>query len=123
MEMMGYSPDQYPEMLEQAYLRAPRQVHIADWLAPELYAKTGAEYFASVEQPLLMELTDENEYQQIKSMLAEMQTQSGSRQLSVKLSPQLARKNSAILAKKPIYSKCCTPDWHYPSDRTETPSR
>jgi hypothetical protein len=72
MEMLDYPRDKYLEMLEQAYLRAPRQVHIAQWLAMELYQKKDADYFAQVAQPLLMDLTDEDEYQQIKDMLVEM---------------------------------------------------
>ncbi|GAA5526106.1 hypothetical protein Maes01_02700 [Microbulbifer aestuariivivens] len=73
MEMLAYPRDEYLEMLEQAYLRAPRQVHIAQWLAMELYQKQDADYFARVAQPLLMDLNDEEEYRQIKDMLAELQ--------------------------------------------------
>ncbi|WP_069948669.1 hypothetical protein [Microbulbifer aggregans] len=72
MEMLDYPREKYLEMLEQAYLRAPRQVHIAQWLAMELYEKKDAEYFAQVAQPLLMDLTDEDQYRQIKDMLVEM---------------------------------------------------
>ncbi|WP_234995012.1 hypothetical protein [Microbulbifer donghaiensis] len=73
MEMLDYPRDKYVEMLEQAYLRAPRQVHIAQWLARELYEQKDAEFFAHVAQPLMLELDDEEEYEQMKTMLAELQ--------------------------------------------------
>jgi len=73
MEMLGYPREKYVEMLEQAYLRAPREMHIAQWLARELYEQKDAEYFARVAQPLLLELGSEEEYQQMKMMLAELQ--------------------------------------------------
>ncbi len=72
MQMMGYPKKQYVEMLEQAYLRAPRELHIAQWMAQELYDRKDAEYFAEVAQPLMLELTNEAEYNQMKMMLAEM---------------------------------------------------
>ncbi|UHQ57042.1 hypothetical protein [Microbulbifer sp. YPW16] len=75
MQMLDYPQEKYLEMLEQAYLRAPRQVHIAQWLAQELYNKRDAEYFARVAQPLLMELDDEEQHQQMKLMLAEMKAE------------------------------------------------
>lgn len=74
MEMLDYPKEKYLEMLEQAYLRAPRQVHIAQWLARELYDKKDVEYFARVAQPLLLDLGSEEEYQQMKAMLAELQS-------------------------------------------------
>lgn len=75
MEMLDYPREKYMEMLEQAYLRAPRQVHIAQWLAMELYQQKDAEYFARVAKPLLLELSSEEEYQQMKAMLADLQPQ------------------------------------------------
>lgn len=75
MEMLDYPQEKYLEMLEQAYLRAPRQVHIAQWMAQELYDRRDAEYFARVAQPLLMELDDKEQYQQMKLMLAEMKAE------------------------------------------------
>ncbi|WP_299597454.1 hypothetical protein [uncultured Microbulbifer sp.] len=72
MQMLGYPKDQYVEMLEQAYLRAPRELHIAQWMAQELYDRKDAAYFAEVAQPLMLELTDEAEYNQMKNMLAEL---------------------------------------------------
>ena len=72
MEMLGYPKKQYVEMLEQAYLRAPRELHIAQWMAQELYNQKDAEYFAQVAQPLMLELTSEAEYNQMKNMLAEL---------------------------------------------------
>ena len=93
MEMLDYPREKYLEMLEQAYLRAPRQVHIAQWLAQELYEQKDAEYFARVAQPLLMEINSEDEYQRIKSMLAEMQSQQESEE-SGTVPTQLAQKES-----------------------------
>ncbi|WP_227718068.1 hypothetical protein [Microbulbifer sp. Q7] len=75
MQMLGYPKAQYVEMLEQAYRRAPRELHIAQWLAQELYERKDAQYFAEVAQPLMLELTDEAEYNQMKNMLAEMKPQ------------------------------------------------
>ncbi|MFC4878532.1 hypothetical protein [Microbulbifer halophilus] len=75
MEMLDYPRDKYVEMLEQAYHRAPRQIHIAQWLATELYQQKDAEYFARVAKPLLLEVPSEEEYQQIKAMLADLQSQ------------------------------------------------
>ena len=72
MQMLGYPKKQYVEMLEQAYLRAPRELHIAQWMAQELYERKDADYFAEVAQPLMLELTDEAEYNQMKNMLAEL---------------------------------------------------
>ncbi|MFV8781002.1 hypothetical protein ACNKU7_01150 [Microbulbifer sp. SA54] len=72
MEMLGYPKKQYTEMLEQAYLRAPREQHIAQWMAQELYNQKDAEYFAQVAQPLMLEMTNEAEYNQMKMMLAEL---------------------------------------------------
>lgn len=76
MEMLDYPREKYVEMLEQAYLRAPRQQHIAQWLARELYEQKDAEYFTRVAQPLLLEMSSEEEYQQMKMMLAELQPNS-----------------------------------------------
>ncbi|WP_201276881.1 hypothetical protein [Microbulbifer sp. ALW1] len=72
LEMLGYPKKQYTDMLEQAYLRAPRELHIAQWWAQELYNRKDAEYFAQVAQPLMLELTSEAEYNQMKMMLAEL---------------------------------------------------
>lgn len=74
MEMLDYPREKYMEILEQAYLRAPREVHIAQWMAEELYKKKDAEYFTRVAKPLLLELGNPEEYQQMKARLAEMQT-------------------------------------------------
>lgn len=72
MEMLGYPKKQYVDMLEQAYLRAPRELHIAQWMAKELYDRKDATYFAQVAQPLMLELTSEDEYNEMKNMLAEL---------------------------------------------------
>ncbi|AQQ69321.1 hypothetical protein GCM10008940_11520 [Microbulbifer agarilyticus] len=77
MQMLGYPKKQYVEMLEQAYLRAPRELHIAQWMAQELYDRKDAEYFTEVAQPLMLELTNEHEYNQMKMMLAEMKPEAG----------------------------------------------
>ncbi|WP_308365322.1 MULTISPECIES: hypothetical protein [unclassified Microbulbifer] len=79
MEMLDYPREKYTQMLEQAYLRAPRQVEISQWLAMELYEQKDAEYFAQVAQPLLLELTNEDEYQQMKMMLAELKPKAGAK--------------------------------------------
>ena len=89
MQMLGYPRDKYVDMLEQAYLRAPRQVHIAQWLAQELYKQKDAEYFARVAQPLLLELSSQDEYDQMKAMLKEMQAKPKSKD---KAPTQLAQK-------------------------------
>ncbi|WP_444902511.1 hypothetical protein ACJJIG_10095 [Microbulbifer sp. SSSA007] len=73
MEMLGYPREEYLEKLEQAYIRAPRELHIAQWLAEELYQQKDAEYFAKVAKPLMFELPDEDENKQIKMRLAELQ--------------------------------------------------
>ncbi|WP_323846555.1 hypothetical protein [Microbulbifer magnicolonia] len=73
MEMLDYPRDKYVEMLEQAYLRAPREAHIAQWLAQELYEQKDAEFFARVAKPLMLELDNEEEFEQMKTMLAELQ--------------------------------------------------
>lgn len=83
MEMLDYPRKKYTEMLEQAYLRAPRQVEISQWLAMELYKQKDAEYFARVAQPLLMELTNKDEYQQMKMMLAELKPKAGAQKQAV----------------------------------------
>ncbi|WP_244506201.1 collagenase [Microbulbifer marinus] len=89
MEMLDYPREKYVEMLEQAYLRAPRQVHIAQWLARELYEQQDAEFFAHVAQPLMLELESEEEFEQMKAMLAEMQ---GQKKSTDKARTTLARK-------------------------------
>lgn len=77
MQMLGYAKQQYTDMLEQAYLRAPRELHIAQWMARELYEQKKADYFAQVAQPLLLEMTSEVEYNQMKTMLAELKPTTG----------------------------------------------
>ncbi|WP_444915291.1 hypothetical protein [Microbulbifer sp. TRSA007] len=72
MEMLDYPREEYLEKLEQAYKRAPRELHIAQWLAEELYQKKDAEYFARVAKPLMFELPDEEQNKEIKMRLAEL---------------------------------------------------
>ncbi|WGL15048.1 hypothetical protein PVT68_09670 [Microbulbifer bruguierae] len=96
MQMLGYPKAQYVEMLEQAYLRAPREVHIAQWMARELYEKKDADYFAEVAQPLLLELTSEAEYNQMKTMLAELKPQVAEQ--SIKQGKALVKDNKAAAA-------------------------
>ena len=93
MEMLGYPREKYVDMLEQAYLRAPRQVHIAQWLATELYAQKDAEYFARVAKPLMMDLASEDEYQQMKGMLADLQPKAEQKR-EAKSHTKLAKKES-----------------------------
>ncbi len=82
LQMLGYPQKRYMEMLEQAYLRAPRELHIAQWMAQELYNQKDAEYFARVAQPLMLELTDEREYNEMKMMLAELKPETASKPLT-----------------------------------------
>ncbi|QFT56707.1 hypothetical protein [Microbulbifer sp. THAF38] len=73
MEMLGYPREEYLAKLEEAYNRAPRELHIAQWLAEELYQQKNAEYFARVAKPLMFELPDEEQNREIKMRLAELQ--------------------------------------------------
>ncbi|MCO1336024.1 hypothetical protein MO867_16965 [Microbulbifer sp. OS29] len=73
MEMLDYPRKEYIGKLEQAYERAPRELHIAQWLAEELYQQKDADYFARVAKPLMFELPDEEQNNQIKMRLAELQ--------------------------------------------------
>ncbi len=73
MEMLDFPREKYLEILEKAYQRAPRELHIAQWLAEELYQKKDAEYYTRVAKPLIFEIPDEFENQQIKMRLAELQ--------------------------------------------------
>ncbi|WP_346837868.1 collagenase [Microbulbifer sp. SAOS-129_SWC] len=90
MQMLGYPRAKYMDMLEQAYLRAPRQVHIAQWLAMELYAQKDAEYFTRVAKPLLLELSSQDDYDQMKAMLKEMQPKASGK---VRETTRLAQKD------------------------------
>ncbi|WOX07090.1 hypothetical protein [Microbulbifer pacificus] len=96
MEMLGYPKKQYVDMLEQAYLRAPREVHIAQWMAKELYERKDASYFAQVAQPLMLELTSEVEYNEMKNMLAELKPEASGQAIeSVKSQSRALVKDSA----------------------------
>lgn len=77
MEALEYPREQYTEMLEQAYRRAPRDRQVAQWLARELYAQRNAEYFEQVARPLMLELDGTETYHEMKGMLAEMQSVQG----------------------------------------------
>lgn len=72
MQKLGYPREQYVEMLEQAYLRAPRERGIAWWYAHELYLDRDAESFAFVARPLLMQTSGQEFREQLQSMLADL---------------------------------------------------
>lgn len=72
MQKLGYPRGEYLKILEQAYLRAPREVGIAWWYAHELYLDRDAEIFARVAHPLLMQITEEQPRAQLQAMLAEL---------------------------------------------------
>ncbi|MGL6159734.1 hypothetical protein [Microbulbifer sp.] len=72
MQKLGYPRGEYLKILEQAYLRAPREVGIAWWYANELYLDRDAEIFARVAHPLLMQITEEKPRTQLQAMLADL---------------------------------------------------
>ncbi|MCW8126821.1 hypothetical protein [Microbulbifer halophilus] len=72
MQKLGYLREKYLEMLEQAYLRAPREREIAWWYAHELYLDRDAERFAYVTRPLLMQIDGQAYREQLQSMLADL---------------------------------------------------
>ncbi|MBB3062432.1 hypothetical protein [Microbulbifer rhizosphaerae] len=72
MQKLGHLRGEYLEMLEQAYLRAPREGEIAWWYAHELYLDRDAESFAFVARPLLMQTSGQEFREQLQSMLADL---------------------------------------------------
>ena len=108
LEMLGYPQKRYMEMLEQAYLRAPRELHIAQWMAQELYNQKDAEYFAQVAQPLMLELTNEAEYNQMKMMLAELKPKSDGERFRDGNKPDRRRKREPAAAQQPPQARIRT---------------
>ncbi|WP_444943237.1 hypothetical protein ACJJIK_15260 [Microbulbifer sp. ZKSA006] len=72
MQVLGYPRHKYLEMLEQAYLRTPRNAEIAWWYALELYLNRDRDRFAKVSQPLLMQITQEGLLADLQSMADEL---------------------------------------------------
>ncbi|MBB3062426.1 hypothetical protein [Microbulbifer rhizosphaerae] len=72
MQKLGYLRGEYLEMLEQAYLRVPREREIAWWYAHELYLDRDAESFAFVARPLLMQTSGQKFREQLQSMLVDL---------------------------------------------------
>lgn len=72
MQVLGYPRQKYLKMLEQAYLRAPRELGITWWFALEQYLNRDHERFAKVSQPLMMQITQEESRAQLQSMLIEL---------------------------------------------------
>ncbi|WP_444917222.1 hypothetical protein [Microbulbifer sp. JMSA003] len=77
MQVLGSPRSSYLEMLEQAYLRAPRDLDIAWWYAHELYIERDKDYFAEVSRPLLMQITNQDSQESLRAMLRELQQQAG----------------------------------------------
>ncbi|GAB2892334.1 hypothetical protein GCM10027180_23070 [Microbulbifer echini] len=73
MQVLGYPRSQYVKILEQAYLRAPRDINIAWWYAHELYLSRDTEMFIRVTQPLLMQITSLESREHLSSMMVELQ--------------------------------------------------
>ncbi|MGL6159517.1 hypothetical protein, partial [Microbulbifer sp.] len=77
MQKLGYPRHQYLEMLEQAYVRAPRNTGIAWWYAYELYFDRNSKMFSRVARPLLMQITADRPRARLQSMLADLQSGTG----------------------------------------------
>ncbi|WP_444926321.1 hypothetical protein ACJJI4_20730 [Microbulbifer sp. TRSA002] len=77
MQVLGYPRQKYTEMLEQAYLRAPRETGIAWWYALELYLDRDRGFFTKVSQPLFMQIAEEDSRAQLQSMLDELEEEEG----------------------------------------------
>ncbi|QFT52966.1 hypothetical protein [Microbulbifer sp. THAF38] len=72
MQVLGYPRPKYVNMLEQAYLRAPRDINIAWWYAHELYLNRDVERFSRVSQPLLMQITRSESREHFESMIRDL---------------------------------------------------
>ncbi|WP_444920568.1 hypothetical protein ACJJID_17515 [Microbulbifer sp. CnH-101-G] len=72
MQVLGYPRPKYVNMLEQAYLRAPRDINIAWWYAHELYLNRDVERFSRVSQPLLMQITRSESREHLESMIRDL---------------------------------------------------
>ncbi|AWF82207.1 hypothetical protein BTJ40_15960 [Microbulbifer sp. A4B17] len=79
MQVLGYPREDYLEILEQAYLRAPRNVRIAWWYAHELYVSRDKEYFAQVASPLMVQLSNLERESRLTSMRREIEQIKGDR--------------------------------------------
>ncbi|WP_444895601.1 hypothetical protein [Microbulbifer sp. SSSA005] len=77
MQVLGYPRQKYTEILEQAYLRAPRETGIAWWYVLELYLDRDKDLFVKVSQPLFMQITEEGSRAQLQSMLDELEKEEG----------------------------------------------
>jgi len=68
-------------------------------MAQELYNQKDADYFAEVAQPLMLEMTNEAEYNQMKMMLAELspnkKAEAGSKAASKRAAAKDAEKGTA----------------------------
>ncbi|WP_444945908.1 hypothetical protein ACJJIP_20675 [Microbulbifer sp. VTAC004] len=72
MQVLGYSRSEYVKILQQAYLRAPRNPQISWWYANELYLNRNREEFPLVVQPLLMQTADQQLRANLKMMVIEI---------------------------------------------------
>ncbi|WP_444910177.1 hypothetical protein [Microbulbifer sp. TRSA005] len=79
MQVLGYPRESYLEMLEQAYLRAPRHTGIAWWYAHELYISREKEYFSQVVSPLMVQLSNLEREARLSSMRREIENVSSPR--------------------------------------------
>ncbi|WP_445365010.1 hypothetical protein ACJJJB_12745 [Microbulbifer sp. ANSA001] len=79
MQVLGYPRESYFEMLEQAYLRAPRHTGIAWWYAHELYISRDREYFSQVVGPLMVQLSSLEREGRLDSMRREIENVSSPR--------------------------------------------
>ncbi|WP_444943804.1 hypothetical protein ACJJIK_21360 [Microbulbifer sp. ZKSA006] len=79
MQVLGYPREDYFEMLEQAYLRAPRDTRIAWWYAHELYINRDKEYFSQVASPLMVQLSNLEWESRLNSMRREIEKIQGPR--------------------------------------------
>ncbi|MEX2963343.1 hypothetical protein [Microbulbifer sp. TYP-18] len=73
MQLLGYPREQYLEMLEQAYWRAPRDINIAWWFVRELYVSRDKKLFPYVAHPLLMQIYNKKSRAYLKSMIREIE--------------------------------------------------
>ncbi|MFS1526222.1 DUF1570 domain-containing protein [Microbulbifer sp. 2304DJ12-6] len=72
MQLLGYPRTQYLEMLEQAYLRAPRDRDIAWWFAHELYVSRNRDLL-NVARPLLIQISNQESRMHLESMVREIE--------------------------------------------------
>lgn len=72
MQLLEYPRRQYLEMLEQAYLRAPRDKDIAWWFVHELYVNRNRDLLY-VARPLLQQISNQKSRVHLESMIREIE--------------------------------------------------